>query len=125
VDYVEINDPALGLAAYGARLPDAAWPLAGLRRRPADGPTAPYWRVSLRLFLAGLGSVAFTAQLLHPGSNAGEVVSSAAVAQLLHAGFDGRKIVASPGSVHGVSSHVYRCFDAGDRAGGGRSGRNF
>ena len=84
------GNPALGLAAYGAT--------------PANAATARQRRVSLHL-LPGL-PFAISAQLLHPCSNGGEVVSSAArVAQLLHAGFDGREIVGSARSVHGVSSH--------------------
>ena len=104
MDYAEINDPALGLAAYGARLPDAAWPRADLSLRPISNSSRTQQWLRLQAAFGSLRSLAFTAQLLH-------------------AGFDGRKIVGSAGSVHGVSSHVHRCFDAGDRAGGGRSGR--
>src|SRR5262249_48859059 len=39
----------------------------------------------------------------------------ALAAQLVHAGADGGEVVSSAGPVHGVSSHVGRCFEASDR----------
>src|SRR5215472_4810296 len=104
VDYAEIGNPALGLAAYGARLADPPWPRADRSLRPISNSGRTRRWLRLQAAFGSLRSLALSAQLLHPGSNGGEVISSA-------------------GPVHGVSSHVHRCFDAGDRAGGGRSGR--
>jgi hypothetical protein len=94
ITHAETSNP-LSLAAYRARLSDPAWHRAGLWG-PADGPTVRHGRVPLRLLLAGLGPLTLAAEFLHPGSNGGEVVGNT-------------------GSVHGGSSHVRRCFDAGDR----------
>ena len=94
--YAEIGNPALGLAAYGARLPDAAWPLADLSLRPISNSSRTQRWLRLQAAFGSLRSLTFTAQLFHAGTDRGEVVSSA-------------------GPVHGVSSHVGRCFEAGDR----------
>ena len=84
MDYAEIGNPALGLAAYGARLAYSPWPLADLRWRPANAATARQGWVSLRL-LAGLGFPALALEFLHAGADRCEIVGSAgSVAQLLH-----------------------------------------
>src|SRR5215472_3434252 len=49
-----------------------------------------------RILVAGVSSLALTAQLLHAGADRGEVVGST-------------------GLVHVCSSHVRSCFEAGDR----------
>src|SRR5262249_39591228 len=87
VAYTEIDSPVLGLAAYSSRLADPPWTEAGLRRQPADRIGARHRQVALGVLVAGLiiSSLALAAEFLHPGSNGGEVVSSA-------------------GPVHGVSS---------------------
>ena len=81
--YAEIGNLALDLAAYRARLSDPAWPGAGLWP-PEHASTARQRRISLHL-VAGLGSLAFAAEFLHPGADRGEVIGSA-------------------GSIHGASS---------------------
>src|SRR5215472_344141 len=69
-----------------------------------------------RILVAGVSSLALTAEFFHPGSNGGEVISSTeSVAQLLHAGADRGEVVGSTGLVHVCSSHVRSCFEAGDR----------
>ena len=85
MDYAEISKSALGLAAYGARLSDAAWPRADLSLRPISNSGRTHRWLRLQAAFGSLRSLAFTAQFLHPGANGGEVVSNA-------------------GSVHGVSS---------------------
>src|SRR5215472_6018293 len=83
--YAEINNPALGLAAHGARLPDAAWPRADLSLRPISNSRRTRRWLRLQAAFGSLRSLALSAQLFHAGSNGGEVVSST-------------------GPVHGVSS---------------------
>ena len=82
---VEIDNPALDLAAHGAGLADPSRPFADRRRRPACAPTARRRRVPLAVVLSGFGPLAFSAQLLHAGA-------------------DGREVVGSARSAHGVSS---------------------
>ena len=103
--YAEIGNPALGLAAYGARLPDAPWPRANLSLRPIANSGRTQRRLRLQAAFGSLRSLAFTAQLLQARPDRDEVVSSAAPgAQLFHAGSNGGEVVSSAGPVHGVSS---------------------
>ena len=83
--YAKANYAALGLAAYGARLPDAAGPRADLSLRPISNSSRTQQWLRLQAAFGSLRSLAFAPEFLHPGSNGGEVVSST-------------------GAVHGVSS---------------------
>ena len=75
--YAEANYAALGLAAYGARLPDAAWLRADLSLRPISNSRRTRRWLRLQAAFGSLRPLALTAQLFHAGSNGSEVVSSA------------------------------------------------
>ena len=61
MDYAEISKPALGLAAYGARLSVLSWPRTDLSLRPMSNSSRTHRSVRLDLAFGRLRSLALSA----------------------------------------------------------------